>query len=135
MHQLPLDIISMIMVVRKVMNLSSNQLMSIIDVITQISHKLSLLYLSPNEHKSNKILAIPIISIRTDHLPFNYIVTLKWNVLSSGTESKQFFSKKTNHKQNSKMLLPLPSGFCASSCPVTSLVQVGGRRKLFQKYV
>ncbi|MEQ2204853.1 hypothetical protein XENOCAPTIV_019680 [Xenoophorus captivus] len=112
MHQLPPDIISMIMVVRKVMNLSSNQLMSIIGVITQINHKLSLLYLFPNEHKSNKILATPIISIRTDHLPYSCIVTLKWNVLSSGTESKQFFfSKKTNYKQNSKLLLPLLSGF------------------------
>ncbi|MEQ2227434.1 hypothetical protein ILYODFUR_037691 [Ilyodon furcidens] len=134
MHQLPPDIISMIIVVRKVMNLSLNQLTSIIAVITKISHTLSLLYLFPNEHKSNKkILAIPIISIRTDHLPYSCIVTLKWNVLSSGTESKQFFgffSEKTNHKQNVKILLPLLSGFCASSCPVTNLVQVGGRWKL-----
>ncbi|MED6242865.1 hypothetical protein ATANTOWER_010992 [Ataeniobius toweri] len=53
MHQLPPDIISMIMVVREVMNLSSNQLMSIIGVIIQISHKLSLLYLFPNKHRSN----------------------------------------------------------------------------------
>ncbi|MEQ2186972.1 hypothetical protein GOODEAATRI_034291 [Goodea atripinnis] len=82
-----------------------------------------------------KILAIPIISIRTDHLPYSCIVTLKWNVLSSGTESKLFFcfcflfSEKTNHKQNVKILLPLLSGFCASSCPVTSLLQVGDRWK------
>ncbi|MED6262609.1 hypothetical protein ATANTOWER_022671 [Ataeniobius toweri] len=96
---LPPNIISMIMVVREVMNLSSNQLMSIISIITQISHKLSLLYLFPNKHRSKK-LAIPIISIRTDHLPYSCIVTLKWNVLSSGTESKLFFflffSEKTN---------------------------------------
>ncbi|MEQ2177057.1 hypothetical protein GOODEAATRI_034624 [Goodea atripinnis] len=84
----------MIIVVRKVMNLYSNQLMSIISIIPQISLTLSLLHLSPNEHNSNKILAIPIISIRTDHLPYSCIVTLKWNVLSSGPENKQFFSQR-----------------------------------------
>ncbi|MEQ2166996.1 hypothetical protein GOODEAATRI_034278 [Goodea atripinnis] len=93
MQQLPPDIITMFIVVRKVMNLSLNQLMSIIGIIPQISHTLCLLYLFPNEHKSNKILEIPIISIRTDHLPYSCIVTLKWNVLSSGPENKQFFSK------------------------------------------
>ncbi|MEQ2160164.1 hypothetical protein GOODEAATRI_030675 [Goodea atripinnis] len=90
MHPLPPNIISMIMVVRKVMNLSSSQLMSIIDLITQISHKLSLLYLS-QINTGVKKLAIPIISIRTDHLPYSCIMTLKWNVLSSGTF---FFQRK-----------------------------------------
>ncbi|MEQ2196141.1 hypothetical protein XENOCAPTIV_024895 [Xenoophorus captivus] len=109
-HQLPPDITTMIIVVRKVMNLFLNQLMSIINTIPQINLTSSAPFSQMNT-RVIKRLAIPIISIRTEHLPYSCIVTLKWNVLSSGTESKQFsfFSKKTNYKHNLKNKTPAAS--------------------------